>query len=340
MTSSAPFPALENGDVFGGGVRRCHVYNRGLNRPLRLLLVTTIVAAIPMRIAVAAAVSEDVPVPGGRAALAAALGIRPVPDRARFVSELARLVHGLPDQKAPRPGDPGPGPPQRRFVHRYRRDRSRAADGGCMERRGIQARRGAARSRGRHPRRSAGSVPLPRPGRARRRDAAVPRRSSVRPRADLHARRRALRGVFQQPCAFRTAASFRPAVLEVWRRSSGGAVGGRRRRARHAPRAIHRGAVHAGRRPAGESVQHDRPPRSRASTLCPRPVDRRALCPPRQHARPGRRGDRGVGRLAEHEDAAVRAAALRFLRDADACRRRCGRPPDGAGIASLLVAGD
>ena len=64
------------------------------------------------------------------------------------------------------------------------------------------------------------------------------------------------------------------------------------------------------------------------------------VCPPRQHARPGRRGDRGVGRLAEHEDAAVREAALRFLRDADACRRRCGGPPDGAGIASLLVAGD
>ena len=279
MTSSTLVLALENGDVFGGGVRRCHVYNRGLNRPLRLLLVSMIVAAIPMRIAVAATVSEDVPVPGGRAALATALGIRLVPDRARFVSELARLVHGLPDQK---PRVPEILAQDLRGVAsstEHRRDRSRAADGGCMERRGIQARRCAARSRGRHPRRSAGSVPLLWPRRARRRDAAVPRRSSVRPRADLHARRRALRGVFQHPA--RSGRPHRSArqCRRCWRRSSGGAVGGRRRRARHAPGAIHRGAVHAGRRPAGESVQHHRPPRSCASTLCPRPVDRRARLP-------------------------------------------------------------
>jgi hypothetical protein len=44
-------------------------------------------------------VSEDVPVPGGRAALAASLGVDPVPDRARFISEVARLVYGRVDRK-------------------------------------------------------------------------------------------------------------------------------------------------------------------------------------------------------------------------------------------------
>ena len=76
------------------------VYNRVLNRLLRFLLATTIVATIPVSLAGAATPSEDVPVPGGRAALAAALGIHPVPDRARFVGELARLVHGLSDRNA------------------------------------------------------------------------------------------------------------------------------------------------------------------------------------------------------------------------------------------------
>ena len=66
---------------------------------LRFLLILTIVAAIPVRLATAATASEDVPLPGGRAALAAALGIDPVPDRGRFVSEVARLVHGLADRK-------------------------------------------------------------------------------------------------------------------------------------------------------------------------------------------------------------------------------------------------
>jgi hypothetical protein len=38
-------------------------------------------------------ISGDVPVPGGRAALARALGLDTAPDRARFVVEIARLVH-------------------------------------------------------------------------------------------------------------------------------------------------------------------------------------------------------------------------------------------------------
>jgi hypothetical protein len=70
-----------------------------LKRLLRFFLVTTIVAAIQVHLAAAATVSEDVPVRGGRAALAATFGIQPIPDRARFVSEFARLLHGLSDRK-------------------------------------------------------------------------------------------------------------------------------------------------------------------------------------------------------------------------------------------------
>jgi hypothetical protein len=42
--------------------------------------------------AAASGVSEDVPVPGGTAALAKALEIDPVPDRARFAAELSRII--------------------------------------------------------------------------------------------------------------------------------------------------------------------------------------------------------------------------------------------------------
>jgi len=70
-----------------------------LKRLPRFLLATTIVAAIPLHLGAAAAVSEDVPIRGGRAALAATFGIKPIPDRARFVSEFARLLHGLSDRK-------------------------------------------------------------------------------------------------------------------------------------------------------------------------------------------------------------------------------------------------
>ena len=43
--------------------------------------------------AAAPGVSEDVPVPGGTAALAKALEIDPVPDRARFAAEVARIIY-------------------------------------------------------------------------------------------------------------------------------------------------------------------------------------------------------------------------------------------------------
>ena len=57
-----------------------------------LLSVALLVA--PRLVAAAApAVSEDVPVPGGTAALAKALEIDPVPDRARFAAEVARIIY-------------------------------------------------------------------------------------------------------------------------------------------------------------------------------------------------------------------------------------------------------
>jgi len=69
-----------------------------LKSPLRLLLANTIVAVIPVHLATAQ-VFEDVPVPGGRVALAARMGVDPVPDRARFISEIARLMYGRGDRK-------------------------------------------------------------------------------------------------------------------------------------------------------------------------------------------------------------------------------------------------
>jgi hypothetical protein len=66
---------------------------------LLLLLLSYFVAA--SRDVAAAAVSEDVPVPGGTVALAQALGIDPVPDRGRFVYELSRLLYNSPEGRKP-----------------------------------------------------------------------------------------------------------------------------------------------------------------------------------------------------------------------------------------------
>ncbi len=54
----------------------------------------TIVAVFfPIHLGAAGGISENVPVPGGTAAMAQSLGIAPTPERARFVAELARLTH-------------------------------------------------------------------------------------------------------------------------------------------------------------------------------------------------------------------------------------------------------
>jgi len=59
------------------------------------LLLTTLVAVLPVHSAAAAVVSEDVPLPGGTAAFAHALGIDPVSERGRFVHEIARLLYNV-----------------------------------------------------------------------------------------------------------------------------------------------------------------------------------------------------------------------------------------------------
>jgi hypothetical protein len=62
-----------------------------------ILLCITIVAAFPVQAAPADSVSEDVPVPGGIASAARSLGLPSVPDRPRFVAEVARLTHPAAD---------------------------------------------------------------------------------------------------------------------------------------------------------------------------------------------------------------------------------------------------
>jgi hypothetical protein len=64
-------------------------------------LCCTIVAVFQLQSAAAATVFEDVPLPGGTAALAQTLGIDPVPDRARFVSEIVRLLYNTPEGRKP-----------------------------------------------------------------------------------------------------------------------------------------------------------------------------------------------------------------------------------------------
>jgi hypothetical protein len=75
---------------------------RPLKNVRRLFLCATIVAAISLRSAAAAEISDDVPVPGGVAALAQALGLDTAPDRARFAGEIMRLAYNIPDLKNPR----------------------------------------------------------------------------------------------------------------------------------------------------------------------------------------------------------------------------------------------
>jgi hypothetical protein len=58
-----------------------------------VLTAATLLASSPLVATASPAASEDVPVPGGTAALAGAVGIAPVPDQARFAAELARLVY-------------------------------------------------------------------------------------------------------------------------------------------------------------------------------------------------------------------------------------------------------
>src|SRR5262245_10764127 len=86
--------ALEDSNVFGGVVGGWHVYNVRLVTSARSFLVcTTIFVVCQLPVSAATVVYQDVPVPGGTAALARALVIEPVPDRARFMTEVTRLVY-------------------------------------------------------------------------------------------------------------------------------------------------------------------------------------------------------------------------------------------------------
>jgi hypothetical protein len=72
-------------------------------RPLacRLLLVVNAFVLAAASPAAAAAVSEDIPVPGGAAALAQSLGFDSVPERGRFIYEITRLLYNTPDGRKP-----------------------------------------------------------------------------------------------------------------------------------------------------------------------------------------------------------------------------------------------
>ncbi len=72
-----------------------------MTRLLPWLLCTTIVAAFSVGLTAAVTVSEDVPVPGGTAAFARALGIDPAPDRGRFLAEISRLIYDNPEGHKP-----------------------------------------------------------------------------------------------------------------------------------------------------------------------------------------------------------------------------------------------
>src|SRR5687768_12598751 len=84
----------------------CHESTKARNRTVfRVFVFSWLIAlapGLPFRAAaVVDAVSEDVPVPGGTAAFAAALAIAPTPDRGRFISEITRLVHENPAGRKP-----------------------------------------------------------------------------------------------------------------------------------------------------------------------------------------------------------------------------------------------
>ncbi len=71
-----------------------------LRRSLRVLLCAA-AAAAPLAASAADPPFQDLPVPGGTAALARTLGVDPVPERGRFIAELTRLVY---DVEARNPG--------------------------------------------------------------------------------------------------------------------------------------------------------------------------------------------------------------------------------------------
>lgn len=68
---------------------------------LTRLLAGVLLVVFQSNAAASRAVSEDVPVPGGIAAVAQAIGIAVVPDQARFAAELARVLHDPQERMSP-----------------------------------------------------------------------------------------------------------------------------------------------------------------------------------------------------------------------------------------------
>lgn len=106
-------------------------------RCVRWLLATLIGVFPTAPLNAATAVAEDVPVPGGTASIARAVGIDPTPERGRFVYEMARLFYNVPE---------GRKPTAEAFLQTLRpggRDaRRNAKDGDAQLRRGDTAGRG------------------------------------------------------------------------------------------------------------------------------------------------------------------------------------------------------
>jgi hypothetical protein len=65
-------------------------------------LAATFIASFPIApLTAATTATEDVPLPGGTAALARVLGIEPVPERGRFLYEITRLLYDAPEGRKP-----------------------------------------------------------------------------------------------------------------------------------------------------------------------------------------------------------------------------------------------
>ena len=252
-------------------------------RPASTLLVLLLssLAVAPRDAAAAAAVSEDVPVPGGTAALAQALGIDPAPDRGRFVYEITRLLYNAPEGRKPS-ADTLPG------------------------RRAPGARRGRPNA----DTRPGDLVPVPLtadlwstrdlPSHASRRAISSPRSSPTAPRrCCVSGSRRSTMGrsasspIIRSCSSGSTNARRRPS--RCWRRSlrvqgnrvvpPGGDAAvalweGADARKGHARRSLHPAAARAERRTAGVSVRRDRHARSargaRLRSACGYPTPRRA----------------------------------------------------------------
>jgi hypothetical protein len=89
--------------AMGASRRRVVIPARATRGAIRAVaLVTSIVAAFQVHLVAAGPVSQDVPLPGGTEAFARAAGIAPAPERARFVAELARLLHQSAEPHKPR----------------------------------------------------------------------------------------------------------------------------------------------------------------------------------------------------------------------------------------------